>query len=554
MLGSCWVMVLLIVGLILGACDGLTLALERSDEESLSVRAQGMGGILPLSVRDPSVLFFNPAGLGGLEGIGLSIEGYSSSTSLWPGLTTTLNMGPLGISRFRNKNRITHKVGYGFRPLSWFSWGLSFDIDDEDNAMDVGIIVSPRPWLDIGICQKGLVETDKKPRSKQIISLTSRWGKGKNLLTLGGILQEDDLEFRLGLEHRISNRSALRVGYKDDHLTLGGTLGLFSLLDLDYAAELGRNGNITHYLGLTFDRPRYFFYENDINRVVEKAEFGQDRFASVNGYNVHYVECGSGSPIILITGSAATYRIWNRLIPSLSRFYRVLAIETLGNGDSDKPSFGFNYSYTEHANFIKEFMEKLGIEEANLVGICYGGTIALQFVKMYPDLTGKVIVIDGFLDTEDLVRDQWLLFYLRAMPIIGDLYTGLLHSGALDGLLAKLVIGDSYSRMNKNDKKTVIEIIHWNNVNASRFFWENLMKVDPDNLKVRYEGTRIKSPILFLTGENSFYKRYLSSTLEVLERTVENLEVVTVKDAVHNLHLQDPQQCSRLILQFLNRP
>ena len=121
MLGSCWVMVLLIVGLILGACDGLTLALERSDEESLSVRAQGIGGILPLSIRDPSVLFFNPAGLGWLEGIGLSIEGYSSSTSFWPNLTTTLNMGPLGISRFRNKNRITHKVGYGSRPLSWFS-------------------------------------------------------------------------------------------------------------------------------------------------------------------------------------------------------------------------------------------------------------------------------------------------------------------------------------------------------------------------------------------------------------------------------------------------
>ncbi len=546
---------LVILGLIFGGWNGSVLAQNLSDEKLLSVRALGMGGILPLPVHDPSVLFFNPAGLGWLESVMLSVEGYKTSDSS-PNLTPTLNIGPLGISRFRKEDRTHYKIGYGFRPLPWFGWGLSSDFDKKirDSRINAGILISPRPWLDIGIYHEGLGWADKKPQNRAVVSLTTRWGKGRNLLALGGVLQRDDLEFHLGFEYRVLNRSALRVGYKVDHLTLGATVGLSPILDFDYAAELERNGRIIHYFGLSFGRPRYFFYKNDFHRVAQTAKFGRDRFVVVDGHNLHYVESGSGRPLILISGSVATYRVWDSLVASLSRYRRILAIEFLGNGDSDKPSFRFNYSLSEQASLIKKFMERLEIEKADFIGICYGGAIAFQFAKKYPNLTNKIIVIEAFLDAQEFVKDHRLLFSLRGKPVVGDLWIGLLRTGLLDEAMTRLVMGESYSQMSRKDQKKIRQIIHWNNANATRIFWHNLAKLDQNELRVKYEDTQIKSPILFLMGEKSDFKKFLKPTLQVLKKTVKKLEIVTVKGGIHNLHLQKPDQCSRLILQFLNQP
>lgn len=546
---------LVIFGLIFGGWDASVLAQNLLDEKFPSIRAMGMGGILPIPVQDPSVLLFNPAGLGWLEGVGLSVEGYNSSVPSSK-LTTTLNIGPLGISRFRKEDRNNYKIGYGFRPMPWFGWGLSSDFDKKrrGTSINAGILVSPRDWFNISIYQKNLFRADKKTESHEVVSLTTRWGKGKNLLTLGGVLQGDGVEFHLGFEYRVLNRSALRVGYKVDHLTFGGTVGLSRILDFDYAAELERNGRIVHYFGLSFGRPRYFFYKNDVHRVAQTAKVGKDRFVVVDGHNLHYVESGSGKPLILISGSMATYRVWNPLLPFLSRHRRVLAIESLGDGDSDKPSFNFNYSFSEQADLIKEFMDSLEIEKADFMGICYGGAIAFQFAKKYPDLTNKVIVIEGFLDIEEFVEDHRFLLSLRGKPVVGDLWIGLLRTGLLDPPMTRLVMGPSYSQMNRKNQKEIRQIIHWNNVTSTRIFWRNLAKLDQNELKVKYEDTQIKSPILFLMGEKSDFRKFLKPTLQVLQKTVKKLEIVTVKGAIHNLHLQKPQECSRLILQFLNQP
>jgi pimeloyl-ACP methyl ester carboxylesterase len=550
-----FVLGLVILGLTFGGWNYSALGQNLPGEKLLNVRAMGMGGILPIPVQDPSVLFFNPAGLGWLESVMLSVEGYNSSVSS-SNLTTTLNIGPLGISRFTKQGRTNHKIGYGFRPLPWFSWGLSSDFDKKrmGNGINAGILISPCSWLDVGVYQKSLIRADKKVQKREVVSLTTRWGKGKNLLAVGGVFQRDGVEFHLGLEYRVLNRSALRIGYKVDHLTFGGTVGLSRILDFDYAGKLERNGRITHYFGLSFGRPRYFFYKNDVHRVAQTAKFGKDRFVVVDGHNLHYVESGSGQPLILISGTAATYRVWNSLLPSLSRHRRVLAIETLGNGDSDKPSFRFNYSFGEQADLIKKFMERLEIGKADFIGICYGGAVAFQFAKKYPNLTNKVVVIEGFLDIEEFIKDHRFLLSLRGRPVVGDFWMGLSRMGLLDEPMTRLVMGRAFGQMNRKDKKKITEIIHWNNVNATRIFWHNLAKVDQNELKVKYEDTQIESPILFLMGEESDFKEFLKPTLEVLKKTVERLEIVEVKGAIHNLHLQKPEKCSRLIVQFLNQP
>ena len=68
---------------------------------------------------------------------------------------------------------------------------------------------------------------------------------------------------------------------------------------------------------------------------------------------------------------------------------------------------------------------------------------------------------------------------------------------------------------------------------------------------MKYDEAPIESPILFLIGQDSEFERDLLITLEVLENSARHLEVVRINDANHLLHLQYPEVCSRLILQFL---
>ena len=87
-------------------------------------------------------------------------------------------------------------------------------------------------------------------------------------------------------------------------------------------------------------------------RVFHKAKFGVDKFILVQTYKIHYVEAGAGEPVILIPGSYSTYRVWNRLMPLLAGDFRLLALDYVGVGDSDKPTKGFDYTIQEQTDII----------------------------------------------------------------------------------------------------------------------------------------------------------------------------------------------------------
>jgi pimeloyl-ACP methyl ester carboxylesterase len=77
--------------------------------------------------------------------------------------------------------------------------------------------------------------------------------------------------------------------------------------------------------------------------MSSEAQYGEDRFAEAEGFRIHYVEAGAGQLTLLIPGSYGTYRTWNRLISLLSDHCRILALDYVGAGDSDKPRRGFRY-------------------------------------------------------------------------------------------------------------------------------------------------------------------------------------------------------------------
>ncbi len=114
-----------------------------------------------------------------------------------------------------------------------------------------------------------------------------------------------------------------------------------------------------------------------------------------NGIDTYYEIHGFGEPVVLIGGLGADTFLWFRQIPELSKQFKVVAFDTRGAGESDKPVEP--YTIRMFADDTAGLLNALQIEKANIVGASLGGLIAQQFVLAYPHMVRRLILSDtGF--------------------------------------------------------------------------------------------------------------------------------------------------------------
>ncbi|PYJ75489.1 MAG: hypothetical protein DME69_14950 [Verrucomicrobia bacterium] len=118
-----------------------------------------------------------------------------------------------------------------------------------------------------------------------------------------------------------------------------------------------------------------------------------DKFVTVYGAKIHYVEAGSGAPLILIHGLADNVAVWDSVIPSLAAKFRVIAFDQIGFGHSDKPLL--NYRVSTFVDFLDGLMTELKIERASLVGNSLGGWVAAAFALTHPERVERLVLSDA---------------------------------------------------------------------------------------------------------------------------------------------------------------
>jgi pimeloyl-ACP methyl ester carboxylesterase len=118
-----------------------------------------------------------------------------------------------------------------------------------------------------------------------------------------------------------------------------------------------------------------------------------DKFITVYGAKIHYIEAGTGAPLILIHGLADDASIWDSVIPPLSARFRVIALDQIGFGRSDKPLL--NYRVTTFVDFLDGSMTELKIERASLIGSSLGGWIAAAYALAHPERIERLVLSDA---------------------------------------------------------------------------------------------------------------------------------------------------------------
>src|SRR5882724_2996108 len=117
-------------------------------------------------------------------------------------------------------------------------------------------------------------------------------------------------------------------------------------------------------------------------------------FKTSDNIRIHYLEAGSGRPIVLIPGWTMPAWIWQKQIDEFSKKYHVIAVDPRSQGESDKPPYG--HLPETRARDYKELVDHLGLKQPVLVGWSMACGELMKYLEQFgTDNLGGLVLVDG---------------------------------------------------------------------------------------------------------------------------------------------------------------
>lgn len=153
-------------------------------------------------------------------------------------------------------------------------------------------------------------------------------------------------------------------------------------------------------------------------------------FTTAPGFRMHYVDEGSGEPIILIHGEPTWSYLYRNFIPTLSRDFRVIAPDHMGFGKSESPPTAA-YTLDHHARNLIALIEELDLRDITLVMQDWGGPIGAVIASRHPERMKRFVAMNTVFGTDRNVREARLTPWFTAIKAMED-------AGHLEAVLGNL--------------------------------------------------------------------------------------------------------------------
>ncbi|MCB0208711.1 MAG: haloalkane dehalogenase [Anaerolineae bacterium] len=144
-------------------------------------------------------------------------------------------------------------------------------------------------------------------------------------------------------------------------------------------------------------------------------------YIEVHGSKMHYVDEGSGDPILFLHGNPTSSYLWRNIIPYLTPHDRCIAPDLIGMGKSDKPDI--EYSFFDHVHYIDGFIDALGLKNITLVIHDWGSGLGFHYAMRHESNIKAVAFMEAILlplpDWNGFPPDSRELFQAFRTPDVG---------------------------------------------------------------------------------------------------------------------------------------
>lgn len=135
--------------------------------------------------------------------------------------------------------------------------------------------------------------------------------------------------------------------------------------------------------------------------MISAAFDYEPHYCEVLGSRMHYIDEGSGDPIVLLHGNPTWSYLWRNIIPYLRDKGRVIAPDLIGMGRSDKPDI--EYRFVDHARYLEALIETLGLKRITLVIHDWGSVLGFHYAMRHEANVRGI----AFMEANILPRYSW---------------------------------------------------------------------------------------------------------------------------------------------------
>src|SRR5262245_55115774 len=266
-----------------------------------------------------------------------------------------------------------------------------------------------------------------------------------------------------------------------------------------------------------------------------------DRFATVNGLRLHYLEWGDAThpPLVMLHGIARHAHTFDHIAVDLARDYHVIAVDMRGHGDSSWSPAGA-YLVEDYLEDIEGLVSQLKLDGITFLGNSTGGRVVQVFAGRHPELVSRLIV-------EDVGPERPQEIASGFARRVQEEANGWTSEG---DLLAQLV------KQNPRTPETLLRnYVHYGLKQRpdGRLIW----KRDPNLVKgfvtteLWKDVSRITAPTLYVLGGASTIVPV--ETGRRLKETLPHCEIVTMPGLGHYPDSEDTEGFMAIVNRFLKR-
>ncbi|HET7584449.1 MAG TPA: alpha/beta hydrolase [Gemmatimonadaceae bacterium] len=269
-------------------------------------------------------------------------------------------------------------------------------------------------------------------------------------------------------------------------------------------------------------------------------------FIDVGGARLYYYAAGSrgaGEPIVFLHGFPSSSHLWRDLIPLVPAGYRVVVLDLLGFGRSDRPS-GHDVSIAGHAARVLGLLDALRIEYVSVVGHDVGGGIAQHLAVHHPTRIARLCLIDT------VAFDRWPTRDVKIAKASLPLARHLPPTWILTAVKHALQRG--YVETERGHHSVERYLRAFASPEGRDALVEHLLALDPADTQALVPRLKnIVAPTAILWGEHD---PYLSPSIgRDLQQAIPHATLEIIPDVRHFVPEEAPETVARALREWLAR-